>query len=90
MLVQTLYFAFGKKGGHLMAAVVERAVVGEDAIPPEHAEWFANLALAPSARETLRRFIVGSSEIYGRAGPVDLVAHTGAATEEISTAGMAA
>ena len=42
MLVQMLYFAFGKKGGHLMAAVVERAVVGEDAIPPEHAEWFAS------------------------------------------------
>jgi len=80
--VQMLYFAFGKKG-HLMAAVVERAVVGEDAIPPEQAEWFANLALAPSARETLRRFIVGSSEIYRRAGPVDLVARTGAATEEI-------
>lgn len=80
--VQMLYFAFGKKA-HLMAAVVERAVVGDDGVPPEQSDWFAALALASTARDTLRQFIVASSEIYRRAGPMDLVARTGATTDDV-------
>lgn len=78
--VQMLYFSFGSKP-NLVAAVGEAAVVGDAAVPPDQTEWFAELAGAPTAAETIRRFIVASGPIFQRASPLMLVQREGAATE---------
>lgn len=78
--VQMLYFSFGTKP-NLVVAVGDAAVLGDEGLPPERTDWFSELAHAPTAAETIRRFIVASGPIFERAGPMMLVQREGAATD---------
>jgi AcrR family transcriptional regulator len=78
--VQMLYFSFGTKPS-LVAAAVGAAVHGDAGIPPEQTEWFAELTDAPTAAETIRRFIMASGPIFHRASALVLVQREGAATD---------
>ena len=75
--VQMIYFAFGRKG-LLFAAVMERAVLGDDGVPPPQREWWTSLGDQPTARHVVRAFIAGSGEIFRAAAPISFVGRVGA------------
>lgn len=63
--VQTLYFTFHSKP-ELLQAAMERAVLGEDALPPEQQPWFAAMAAEPDPRAAVRLMVEGVADIFDR------------------------
>jgi AcrR family transcriptional regulator len=76
--VQTLYFTFHTKD-ELLQAVHDRTVLGDDAVPPPHQQWYLDAMAEPDGAKALHRFVTGISTILARAAPMqpvyDAVAH---------------
>ena len=70
--VQMVYFAFGRKG-RLFSAVMQRAVFGDDGVPPPHTEWWRRLGEHPTARDVLREFIERNGPVFAAAAPIAFV-----------------
>lgn len=75
--VQMVYFAFGRKG-RLFSAVMQRAVFGDDGVPPPHTEWWRRLGEHPTARDVLREFIERNGPVFAAAAPIAFVGRVGA------------
>lgn len=79
--VQMLYLAFGTKP-RLLAAIVERAVFGEEGVAPPESHWWSRVEEAGTAAEMLRRLVVESAPVFRAASPMWLVAQVGATVDE--------
>lgn len=87
--VQMLYFAFGTKA-KLMSALIAVAVLGEGRVAPPDTEWYAALVGESTAAGVVRSFVLGSGEIFERAGPLLLSQRAGATTDPEIAADAAA
>ncbi|MGH9269790.1 MAG: TetR/AcrR family transcriptional regulator [Ilumatobacteraceae bacterium] len=67
--VQTLYFTFHTKD-ELLQAVQDRAVLGDDPLPPPQQVWFAEMRDAPALRDAVRIFADNLATILGRVAPL--------------------
>ncbi len=79
--VQTVYFVFHTKP-ELFAAVLDAAVLGEDARPPLGQAWAqAAFDQASRPKEAIAAFVRGSGPIFRRASAVSEVARAAAPTD---------
>lgn len=69
---QTVYFVFHSKPV-LISAVIDRAVVGEEELPPEMTPWWAAMVAETDAAETLRSFVRGAAPSFQRASAISEV-----------------
>lgn len=67
--VQTLYFTFHTKA-ELLGEVFERAVFGDDAVPPPQQEWFRAAKASPDLDDALRTWVTGVASIVARVAPL--------------------
>lgn len=67
--VQTLYFTFNTKAA-LLGEVFERAVFGDDGLPPPEQEWFREASATPDLDAALHIWATGVSAIVGRVAPL--------------------
>ena len=79
--VQTVHFVFHTKG-ELLGAVVDNAVLGEEAPePPEHSDWYRAVMVEPDAQVALRAFVLASAAVFIRASAMNDVARAAATTD---------
>jgi AcrR family transcriptional regulator len=76
--VQTLYFTFHTKD-QLLQAVQDRAVLGDDGIPPHLQPWFATMRRAESVEAAVDAFSEGLTGICARVAPLIPTFHAVAA-----------
>ena len=69
---QTVYFVFHNKPA-LMSAVIDDAVLGVEATPPEASAWWAKMRSAPTAADALVAFVRGAAPLLERAAFVAVV-----------------
>lgn len=67
--VQTVYFVFHTKDD-LLCAVQERAVIGDDRVPPPQQAELAAAAAEPDLRRAVELFVRGNLAILERVGPL--------------------
>ena len=77
---QTVYFVFHTKTAVLMAAV-DRAVMGEENLPPEKTSWWDDATTAASGQRAIGLFVDGTVELLVRAAPLNRVAQAAANTD---------
>lgn len=75
--VQMVYFAFGRKG-KLFQAVMERAVMGDELVPPPEQEWWRRLDEEPTGPAVISTWILASGPIFARAAPLASIGRVGA------------
>ena len=68
--VQTVYYVFRSKP-ELLQACYERAVLGDEGLPPPAQSWYRELMAAPSGSDALRHFAGGNTDIVSRVGVLD-------------------
>ena len=79
---QTVYFVFHNKGA-LISAVIDNAVLGEDApTVPQEADWWAAARAEPSAVEALRIIVRGAGAIFARASGISEILRAAALTDD--------
>lgn len=78
--VQTVYFVFNTKA-QLISAVIDHAVLGDDATPPEETAWWAEMESARTADEALRSFVRGAAPLFERAALISEVLRAAALTD---------
>lgn len=69
---QTVYFVFHNKP-ELMSAVIDDAVLGVDATPPESSPWWEEMRAAATAADALIAFVRGAAPLLERAAFVSVV-----------------
>lgn len=69
---QTVYFVFHTKP-ELMSAVIDDAVLGIDATPPDSSEWWAAMENTESAAGALIAFVRGAAPVLERAALLSVV-----------------
>ncbi|MFB8147423.1 TetR/AcrR family transcriptional regulator [Microbacterium sp. NPDC057407] len=69
---QTVYFVFHNKP-ELISAVIDDAVLGTDATPPEASAWWAEMRSAATAADALTAFVRGAAPLLERAAFVSVV-----------------
>lgn len=67
--VQTLYFSFHTKD-ELLQAVQDRAVMGDEQIPPEEQAWFSEMREAVDVETAVRVFGENVAAILARVAPL--------------------
>lgn len=67
--VQTVYFQFRNKTG-LLQALWERAVFGEERLPPPQQSWFVAATAEPDLRKALNLIVGGGIGIAKRLAPL--------------------
>ena len=67
--VQTVYFQFRNRTG-LLQALWERAVFGEERLPPPQQSWFVAAAAEPDLRKALNLIVGGGIGIAKRLAPL--------------------
>lgn len=67
--VQTLYFTFHTKA-ELLGEVFERAVTGEDSVPPPLQEWHRAAEATEDLGDALRTWAAGVAAIVARVAPL--------------------
>lgn len=67
--VQTVYFVFHTKDD-LLCAVQERAVIGDERVPPLQQAELAEVAAEPDLRRAVELFVRGNLAILERVGPL--------------------
>ena len=72
--VQTVYFTFHTKDA-LLQEVQDRAVIGDDRVPPPDQPWFAEAIAAPDGVRALAAVIGGVADIHARVAPLVPVFH---------------
>ena len=70
--VQTLYFSFHTKG-ELLQACFDRAVLGDEGLPPQLQPWWDEMVRAPDGPTLLAHFVRGNAEILRRVGRLEEV-----------------
>lgn len=75
--VQMVYFAFGRKG-KLFQAVMERAVMGDEQVPPPEQEWWRRLDEQATGPDIVATWITHSGPIFARAAPLAFTGRVGA------------
>jgi len=67
--VQTVYFTFHTKD-ELLQAVQDRAVLGDDVVPPHEQPWFVAMLQAERIADSVRHFVDGNAGICARVAPL--------------------
>lgn len=80
--VQTLYFTFHTKA-ELLGEVFDRAVTGDDAVPPPLQAWFREAEAAHDLETALRLWVRGVASIVSRVAPLRPVFDGVAADDEV-------
>ena len=78
---QTVYFVFHNKP-ELMSAVIDDAVLGVDATPPEASAWWDEMHGAATAADALTAFVRGAAPLLERAAFVSVVLSAAALADE--------
>ena len=78
---QTVYFTFHTKPA-LISAVIDNAVMGDDPVEPQAAQWWTAMTAAEGADEALRIFIRGAAPLFARASAVSEILRGAALTDE--------
>ncbi len=79
--VQTLYFVFHTKA-ELISAVIDAAVMGDDAKVPEETEWWQAMAAEASATGALRIFVRGAASLFERASSISEILRSAVLTDD--------
>jgi AcrR family transcriptional regulator len=79
---QTVYFVFHNKAA-LISAVIDNAVLGEDApTVPQRADWWAAARAEPRADAALRSIIRGAGDIFARSSGISEIMRAAALTDD--------
>lgn len=84
---KTVYLQFATKAA-LLKAVVETAIVGDDAaVPVAERDWFKAVVREDDLDQKLKRLVAGTSVLHERTGPVFAMAR-GAAAVDLEAAAL--
>ncbi len=78
---QTVYFVFHTKA-ELMSAVIDTAVMGEEAAIPQETEWWKAMEKEPDAAQSLKIFIRGAAPLFARASAISEILRAAARTDD--------